>query len=117
MVAAKEAEVKSLQQQVSQLNEELTKQQDKTTAHKQLLDKVTAEKEAMQYEKQQAEKHLKRVEAEKQALNVELIQAKVELANIQEAGEKNKGASRELEDKVEKLTLEVEYITKAKLEV
>ncbi|KAK0058804.1 CAP-Gly domain-containing linker protein 1 [Biomphalaria pfeifferi] len=116
MVAAKEAEVKSLQQQVSQLNEELAKQQDKTTAHKQLLDKVTAEKEAMQYEKQHAEKHLKRVEAEKQALNVELIQAKVELANIQEAGEKNKGASRELEDKVEKLTLEVEYITKAKLE-
>ncbi|KAH9525482.1 CAP-GLY domain-containing linker protein 1 [Bulinus truncatus] len=116
LLERKETEIKTLQQQMSQLNEELSKQQDRTTAHKQLLEKVTAEKEAMQYEKQQAEKLLKRVESEKATLSVELIQAKVELAGIQEVGEKSKGASRELEDKVEKLTLEVEYITKAKVE-
>ncbi|CAL1539261.1 unnamed protein product [Lymnaea stagnalis] len=115
-VDRKEAEVKDLQRQLSQVTGELSKQQDITTAHKQLLDKVTAEREAAHYEKQQAEKHLKRVEAEKAALSTELIQAKVEVANVQEAAKQSSGASRGLEDKVEKLTLELEYMSKAKLE-
>ncbi|XP_059141289.1 CAP-Gly domain-containing linker protein 1-like isoform X2 [Physella acuta] len=112
----KEAEIKNLQQEVLNIRDELSKQEDKTTAHKQLLDRVTAEKEAMQYEKQQAEKHLKRVEGEKAALSTELIQARVEATNLQELVNKSKGASVGLEDKVEKLTLEVEVMTKAKQE-
>ena len=44
----REAEVEELQQQLRNTKNELTAQQDKTTAHKQLLDKITTERDAMQ---------------------------------------------------------------------
>ena len=44
----REAEVEELQQQLQNTTRELTEQQDKTTAHKQLLDKITTEKDALQ---------------------------------------------------------------------
>ncbi|CAG5135937.1 unnamed protein product, partial [Candidula unifasciata] len=111
-----ESEIRDLQQQLSHINKELNKQQDNTAAHKQLLEKVTLEKEALQYEKQQAEKHLKRAEEEKSILNTELIQARVEASKHLEEVEKSKKAKLELEDKVEKLSLQVEFITKAREE-
>ncbi|KAK3740835.1 hypothetical protein RRG08_042819 [Elysia crispata] len=113
----REAEVEELQQQLRNTKNELTAQQDKTTAHKQLLDKITTERDAMQHEKGQMEKRMKRAEEEKSIASQELIAANVEVASLKEKADKAQGGTTELQDKLEKLSLELEYATKLKEEV
>ncbi|GFS02320.1 CAP-Gly domain-containing linker protein 1 [Elysia marginata] len=69
-----------------------------------------------QHEKNQIEKRLKRAEEEKSAASQELIAARVEVAGLKEQAEKAQGGNTELQDKLEKLTLELEYATKLKEE-
>lgn len=70
-----------------------------------------------QYEKQQTEKQLKRVDEEKCSINSELLQAREEVTKYQEEMGKSKGTQLDLEDRLEKLTLQIEYVSRAKEEV
>ena len=60
---------------------------------------------------------MKRAEEEKATASQELIAARVEVAGLKEDAEKAQGGTTELRDKLEKLSLELEYATKRKEEV
>ena len=60
---------------------------------------------------------MKRAEEEKSIASQELIAANVEVASLKEKADKAQGGTTELQDKLEKLSLELEYATKLKEEV
>ncbi|XP_041347647.1 CAP-Gly domain-containing linker protein 1-like isoform X3 [Gigantopelta aegis] len=82
-VQRKDSEIEELKKHLSSKEAELNKQELQTQAHKQVLDQITLDKEALKFEKEKVEKALKRVETEKDAINTELIQLRVHLTKLQ----------------------------------
>nr|XP_022340705.1 CAP-Gly domain-containing linker protein 1-like isoform X24 [Crassostrea virginica] len=110
-------EIEELKKQLQESIEEQERQAVQTQAHKQVLEKITMEKEALQFEKEKTEKQMKRLESEKDSANAELIQARVEVAKAQSEREKFTADLSALEEKLQDLGGEMEKAHKAKSQI
>ncbi|XP_078338771.1 uncharacterized protein LOC111135171 isoform X15 [Crassostrea virginica] len=116
-------EIEELKKQLQESIEEQERQAVQTQAHKQVLEKITMEKEALQhlkswkFEKEKTEKQMKRLESEKDSANAELIQARVEVAKTQSEREKFTADLSALEEKLQDLGGEMEKAHKAKSQI
>ncbi|KAL3858247.1 hypothetical protein ACJMK2_012844, partial [Sinanodonta woodiana] len=117
LMKRKDHEISELRKQHEILSENLSKQEIQTKAHKQVLDQITIEKEAVQFEKEKVEKQVKRLEAEKESLNSELIQARMEVSKahnkVQEAIKNRDNVGEKFQD----LTEERDRLLKSKTEL
>ncbi|XP_071094158.1 CAP-Gly domain-containing linker protein 1-like isoform X2 [Haliotis cracherodii] len=113
----KDVEITDLRKQLSANAEELEKQELQTQAHKQVLDQITLEREAMKFEKEKAEKNLKRLESDKDAINTELIQCRVELSKLQAETQQSSTAKQGMEEEIQVAKEERERALKAKQEL
>lgn len=116
-ISRKLSEINDLKKQLQQSKDELEKQEVQTQAHKQVLDKITMEKDALQFEKEKTEKLVKRLEGEKETLNTDLIHARVEMTKIKNDSEQIFGDKDKLNEQIQDLKAEVERILKVKTEV
>ncbi|XP_060070040.1 CAP-Gly domain-containing linker protein 1-like isoform X2 [Ylistrum balloti] len=116
-IKRKQGEINSLKKQIEQIREELDKQEVQTQAHKRVLDTITIEKEALQFEKEKAEKHVKRLEGEKETLNGNLIHARVEVTKTQSANEKLGAEQTNLMEQISDLKSEIDKSNKSKKEL
>ncbi|XP_062582581.1 CAP-Gly domain-containing linker protein 1-like isoform X11 [Saccostrea cucullata] len=110
-------EIEELKKQLQESIEEQERQAVQTQAHKQVLEKITMEKEALQFEKEKTEKQVKRLESERDTANTELIQARVEAAKAQSEREKFTVDLNTLEEKLLDLGGEMEKAQKAKNQI
>ncbi|XP_061162210.1 CAP-Gly domain-containing linker protein 2-like isoform X15 [Saccostrea echinata] len=110
-------EIEELKKQLQESIEEQERQAVQTQAHKQVLEKITMEKEALQFEKEKTEKQVKRLESERDTANTELIQARVEVAKAQSEREKFTADLNALEEKLLDLGGEMEKAQKAKNQI
>ncbi|XP_069135860.1 CAP-Gly domain-containing linker protein 1-like isoform X1 [Argopecten irradians] len=113
----KQGEINSLKKQLEQNKEELDKQEVQTQAHKRVLDTITIEKEALQFEKDKAEKQVKRLEAEKETLNGNLIHARVEVTKTQSTYEKLEAEHKNVMEQISDLKSEIEKSNKSRKEL
>uniref|UniRef100_K1QD45 CAP-Gly domain-containing linker protein 1 n=1 Tax=Magallana gigas TaxID=29159 RepID=K1QD45_MAGGI len=107
-------EIEELKKQLQESIEEQERQAVQTQAHKQVLEKITMEKEALQFEKEKTEKQVKRLESERDSANTELIQARVEVSKAQSEREKFTADLSALEERLQDLGEEVEKANKAR---
>ncbi|XP_056001893.1 CAP-Gly domain-containing linker protein 1-like isoform X8 [Ostrea edulis] len=116
-------EIEELKKQLQDSIEEQERQSVQTQAHKQVLERITMEKEALQhlkswkFEKEKTEKQVKRLESERDTANTELIQARVEVAKAQSEREAFTASLNTLEEKLQDLGGDVEKAHKAKNQV
>ncbi|KAK6192677.1 hypothetical protein SNE40_004109 [Patella caerulea] len=117
MISRKDGEISELRNQISNSVEALSQQENKTQAHKQVLDTITQDRDSLNFEKEKLVKNLKRLEGEKEELNKELIHSKVEMTKI--AGEqKTMAAEKEsMAEQLETLQKSVEKMDKLKAEL
>ncbi|XP_053375815.1 CAP-Gly domain-containing linker protein 1-like isoform X3 [Mercenaria mercenaria] len=108
----KDNEITELKQQLEVAAENVSKQEIQTQAHKQVLDQITMEKEAVQFEKEKVEKQVKRLESERDSLNSELIQLKVEATKSQTNVDQAAQERAKAEEKIQDITEEKERVEK-----
>ncbi|XP_067684730.1 CAP-Gly domain-containing linker protein 1-like isoform X2 [Haliotis asinina] len=113
----KDLEITDLKNQLSANAKELEKQELQTQAHKQVLDQITLEREAMKFEKEKAEKNLKRLESEKDAINTELIQCRVELTKLQAESQQSSSDKQGMNEQIQVAKEELDRALKAKQEL
>ncbi|XP_046555073.1 nesprin-1-like isoform X2 [Haliotis rubra] len=113
----KDLEITDLKNQLSANAKELEKQELQTQAHKQVLDQITLEREAMKFEKEKAEKNLKRLESEKDAINTELIQCRVELSKVQAERQQSSSDKQGMDEQIQVAKEELDRALKAKQEL
>ncbi|XP_033747589.1 LOW QUALITY PROTEIN: CAP-Gly domain-containing linker protein 1-like [Pecten maximus] len=116
-IQRKQGEINSLKKQLEQNREELDKQEVQTQAHKRVLDTITIEKDALQFEKEKAEKQVKRLEAEKETLNGNLIHARVEVTKTQSTYEKLEAEHKNVMEQISDLKSEIDKSNKSKKEL
>ncbi|XP_021352247.1 CAP-Gly domain-containing linker protein 1-like [Mizuhopecten yessoensis] len=116
-IKRKQGEINSLKKQLEQSREDLDKQEVQTQAHKRVLDTITTEKDALQFEKEKAEKQVKRLEGEKETINGNLIHARVEVTKIQSTNEKLEAERDSLTEQLSDIKSEIEKSNKSKMEL
>ncbi|WAR03474.1 CLIP1-like protein, partial [Mya arenaria] len=117
LVRRKDGEITELKQQLEATSENASQQEIQTQAHKQVLDKITLEKEALQFERDKLEKQLKRVEGERDTASGELITARVEASRTQATVEEYLQGRRQLDDQIVDLQDEKQQLEKNLAEV
>ncbi|XP_052215294.1 CAP-Gly domain-containing linker protein 1-like isoform X2 [Dreissena polymorpha] len=84
LVKRKDNEIHELKQHLEAAQNNASQQEIQTQAHKQVLDKLNLEKEAIEFEREKLEKQLKRLENERDTAHGELITARVEAVRAEE---------------------------------
>ncbi|XP_052074548.1 CAP-Gly domain-containing linker protein 1-like isoform X3 [Mytilus californianus] len=107
-------EINNLKKNLEQSKADLEKQEVQTQAHKQVLDKINMEMEALKFEKEKADKMVKRLESEKDSINTDLIHIRVTNSKVQLEYEKMVDEKNKLQQQIEDLKEDKDKVSETK---